>query len=343
MSKDACAERILDAVLPLLARPAERRARRGARGARAMHLPSAVRRRPSPPRRSEPDELEPGHRAGRRPRGRLRRRGARPARQPSRACVIALLSGGHVMIEDVPGVGKTVLGQEPRPRRRLRLLAPPVHGRPAARPTSPASRSGIRTRRRSSSGPARCSPTSILVDEINRASPKTQSALLECMEEGQVTVDGETRLLPQPFMIIATQNPVEYEGTFPLPEAQLDRFAVRVAIGYPAPEDEAGDAARPGRPTTPLERVVAGHRRGRHHRRAPGGGARARRSVPRALRGRRWSAATRRDPRAELGASPRAGLALLRAAKARAVLDGPRATRCPRTCARWPRRCWRTG
>ena len=79
----------------------------------------------------------------------------------------------------------------------------------------------------------------ILVDEINRASPKTQSALLECMEEGQVTVDGETRILPRPFMIIATQNPVEYEGTFPLPEAQLDRFAARVAIGYPAPGDEA--------------------------------------------------------------------------------------------------------
>ncbi len=79
----------------------------------------------------------------------------------------------------------------------------------------------------------------ILVDEINRASPKTQSALLECMEEGQVTVDGETRILPRPFMIIATQNPVEYEGTFPLPEAQLDRFAARVSIGYPAPGDEA--------------------------------------------------------------------------------------------------------
>ena len=160
----------------------------------------------------------------------------------------------------------------------------------------------------------------ILVDEINRASPKTQSALLECMEEGQVTVDGETRVLPQPFMIIATQNPVEYEGTFPLPEAQLDRFAVRVAIGYPAPEDEAGmlldlaghDALEGVVPVADDTGIVAARRIVERAHTDP--------SLARYVVG--LVGATRRDPRAELGASPRAGLALLRAAKAHAVVDG---------------------
>ena len=164
----------------------------------------------------------------------------------------------------------------------------------------------------------------VLVDEINRASPKTQSALLECMEEGQVTVDGETRLLPLPFMIIATQNPVEYEGTFPLPEAQLDRFAVRV--------DASATRRRRTRPQMlldlaaddPLERVTPVTDEGRHPRRARG---RWTGSTP-TRSSRRYVvalvAATRRDPRVQLGASPRAGLALLRAAKARAAARGPR-------------------
>ena len=154
-------------------------------------------------------------------------------------CVIALLSGGHVMIEDVPGVGKTVLGKS------LARAAGCAFSRlQCTADLLPADVTGVTVWDQNAATflfrPGPVFANVILVDEINRASPKTQSALLECMEEGQVTVDGETRVLPQPFMIIATQNPVEYEGTFPLPEAQLDRFAVRVAIGYPAPEDEAG-------------------------------------------------------------------------------------------------------
>ena len=159
----------------------------------------------------------------------------------------------------------------------------------------------------------------VLVDEINRASPKTQSALLECMEESQVTVDGETRLLPRPFMIVATQNPVEYEGTFPLPEAQLDRFAVRVVIGYPPAADEAqmllDVAAR-----DPLDGVSAV---------TDEAGVVSARSVVERVHADPVLAryvvglvtATRRDARIQLGGSPRAGLALLRAAKARALLE----------------------
>jgi MoxR-like ATPase len=160
----------------------------------------------------------------------------------------------------------------------------------------------------------------VLVDEINRASPKTQSALLECMEEGQVTVDGETRPLPRPFMIIATQNPVEYEGTFPLPEAQLDRFAVRVRIGYPPARDEAAmilDLAA----QDPVELVdrVAGER---EILRARAAAERVHADPALAEYVVAVSAATRADPRVQLGASPRAGLALLRAAKALALLEG---------------------
>ncbi len=236
-------------------------------------------------------------------------------------CVIALLSGGHVMIEDVPGVGKTVLGKS------LARAAGCAFSRlQCTADLLPADVTGVTVWDQNAAAflfrPGPVFANVILVDEINRASPKTQSALLECMEEGQVTVDGETRVLPRPFMIIATQNPVEYEGTFPLPEAQLDRFAVRVAIGYPAPEDEAGmllDLAG----HDALEGVVAVT--------DEAGVMAARRVVERVHADPSLAhyvvglvGATRRDPRAELGASPRAGLALLRAAKARAVVHGRR-------------------
>ena len=234
-------------------------------------------------------------------------------------CVIALLSGGHVMIEDVPGVGKTVLGKS-----LARAAGCEFSRLQCTADLLPADVTGVTVWDQNAATflfrPGPVFANVVLVDEINRASPKTQSALLECMEEGQVTVDGETRVLPQPFMIIATQNPVEYGGTFPLPEAQLDRFAVRVAIGYPAPEDEAGmllDLA--GRDA--LEGVVAVA--------DDAGIVAARRVVERVHTDPALAryvvglvGATRRDPRAELGASPRAGLALLRAAKARAVVDG---------------------
>jgi MoxR-like ATPase len=160
----------------------------------------------------------------------------------------------------------------------------------------------------------------VLVDEINRASPKTQSGLLECMQERHVTVDVHTHELARPFLVVATQNPVEYEGTYPLPEAQLDRFMVRVALGYPSPEDEAemlaehaaGDRVLDLEPVAGVGEVLA----------AQAAAARVHASEPL----RRYVVAvldaTRADPRVELGASPRAGLMLLKAAKAAAALDG---------------------
>jgi MoxR-like ATPase len=160
----------------------------------------------------------------------------------------------------------------------------------------------------------------VLVDEINRASPKTQSGLLECMQERHVTVDVHTHELARPFIVVATQNPVEYEGTYPLPEAQLDRFMVRVGLGYPEAEDEAemlaehaaGDRVLDLEPTTEVGEVLAAQ------------AAAARVHASDALR--RYVVAvldaTRSDARIELGASPRAGLLLLKAAKALAALDG---------------------
>jgi MoxR-like ATPase len=160
----------------------------------------------------------------------------------------------------------------------------------------------------------------VLVDEVNRASPKTQSGLLECMQERHVTVDVHTHELARPFVVIATQNPIEYEGTYPLPEAQLDRFMVRVALGYPAPAAEAemlneqagGDRVLELEPVAAVGEVLAAQE------------AAVRVHASEALR--RYVVAllerTRDDPRTELGASPRAGLMLLKAAKALAALEG---------------------
>jgi MoxR-like ATPase len=159
----------------------------------------------------------------------------------------------------------------------------------------------------------------VLVDEINRASPKTQSGLLECMQERHVTVDVHTHELARPFLVVATQNPVEYEGTYPLPEAQLDRFMVRVSLGYPSADDEAemlSEHARSDRvldlgPVADVGEVLAAQA--------------AAASVHASEALRRYVVAvldhTRDDPRTELGASPRAGLMLLKAAKALAALE----------------------
>jgi MoxR-like ATPase len=160
----------------------------------------------------------------------------------------------------------------------------------------------------------------VLVDEINRASPKTQSGLLECMQERHVTVDVHTHELARPFIVIATQNPIEYEGTYPLPEAQLDRFMTRVSLGYPSADEEAemllvhaeGDRVLELQPVAAVAEVLAAQL------------AAAQVHASEALR--RYVVAvleqTRRDPRTELGASPRAGLMLLKAAKANAALEG---------------------
>jgi MoxR-like ATPase len=160
----------------------------------------------------------------------------------------------------------------------------------------------------------------LLVDEVNRASPKTQSALLEAMQEGQVTVDGHTHRLDRPYLVVATQNPVEYEGTFPLPEAQLDRFAVRMAIGYPPAHEEARmlaeqvtdpplDQLEPVATRAEIESAIVAARR-----------VHVEHVVN--LYVVSLLAHTRADERLALGASPRAGIALLRLAKAGAALDG---------------------
>jgi MoxR-like ATPase len=151
--------------------------------------------------------------------------------------VIGLLCQGHILIEDVPGVGKTVLARSLA--RSLGVMFSRIQFTPDMLPSDVTGVSIFNQQSREfefREGPIMAQV--VLADEINRATPKTQSALLEAMEERQVTVDGVTHPLPSPFMVLATQNPIEYEGTFPLPEAQLDRFMLRIHLGYPALDDE---------------------------------------------------------------------------------------------------------
>jgi len=159
-------------------------------------------------------------------------------REEIKLVVAALVCGGHVLFEDVPGTAKTVLA---------RAIAASIEGAsttrvqctPDLQPTDVTGLSVYNQKEREFEfRPGPIFANVVLVDEINRAMPKTQSALLEAMAEHQVTVDGQTRILPQPFLLLATENPIEYEGTFPLPEAQLDRFFLRTALGYPDAEDE---------------------------------------------------------------------------------------------------------
>jgi MoxR-like ATPase len=239
--------------------------------------------------------------------------------QVLRDVLVSLLAEGHVLVEDYPGVGKTALA---------RALARSVDAEYARIQCTadllPADVVGTNVfNQRESRFEFRPGPVFanvVLVDEINRASPKTQSGLLECMQERRVTVDVHSHELARPFVVLATQNPVEYEGTYPLPEAQLDRFMVRVSLGYPGADDEAemlaehavGDRVLDLRPVVGLAEIVAAqdacHRV--HASEA------LRRYVVSILE------ATRGDSRTELGASPRAGLMLLKAAKAMAALDG---------------------
>ena len=153
------------------------------------------------------------------------------------SCVIALLCKGHVLIEDVPGVGKTMLAKSLARSfgcafRRIQFTPDML----------PSDITGVSVYNQKTQEfqfrPGPVMTQILLTDEINRATPKTQSALLEAMEERQVTVDGTTYPMPEPFLVLATQNPIEYEGTFPLPEAQLDRFLMRIRLGYPSPRDE---------------------------------------------------------------------------------------------------------
>ncbi len=179
-------------------------------------------------------------------------------RQTLDMIIVGLLCQGHVLIEDVPGVGKTVLARSLA--KSLGCSFNRLQFTPDMLPSDVTGVSIFDQVKRSfefRGGPIFAQI--VLVDEINRATPKTQAALLEAMEERQVTVDGITHLLPSPFMVLATQNPIEYEGTFPLPEAQLDRFLLRVRLGYPAPNDEIEilDRQQIRHPIETLESVIA--------------------------------------------------------------------------------------
>jgi MoxR-like ATPase len=236
-----------------------------------------------------------------------------------RHVVVALLAEGHILVEDYPGVGKTALA-----RALSRTLDCQFARVQCTADLLPADIVGAniynQREQRFEFRPGPIFANIVLVDEINRASPKTQSGLLECMQERHVTVDVHSHELASPFMVFATQNPVEYEGTYPLPEAQVDRFMVRLSLGYPAPDDEAGMLAghESGDRVLDLEPVVD------RTEVLTAQDAARRVHASRALRDYVVSLLrhTRDDSRVELGASPRAGLMLLRAAKARALVSG---------------------
>jgi MoxR-like ATPase len=235
-----------------------------------------------------------------------------------RLCVLCLVGEGHLILEDFPGVGKTMLAKALA--RSLDVSFSRMQFTPDLLPSDV---TGVNVfNQRSNEFEFRPGPVFanlLLVDEINRASPKTQAALLECMQEQQVTTDGVTNQLARPFMVMATQNPIEYEGTYPLPEAQLDRFTMRIAIGYPPLSEEAKmlteQTADP--PLDALEPVAnaADAIALAEEAKAIFVEESLNRYVVALLR------ATRGDSRLYLGASPRAGIATLRVAKARALAD----------------------
>jgi MoxR-like ATPase len=233
--------------------------------------------------------------------------------------MVALLCDGHLLIEDVPGVGKTMLarsvaislgGQFKRLQCTPDLLPNDVTG------VSIFNQQNNTFEFR----PGPVFVNILLADEINRATPRTQSALLEAMQEQQVTVDGITHLLPHPFLVMATQNPIEYEGTFPLPEAQLDRFLMRLSVGYPASADEKTLLTHLQRehPINTLHAVVDGNRLPEYQKQV------WEVHVDDTLQDYiiRLVSATRSHPDLALGASPRASLALFKASQALAALRG---------------------
>jgi MoxR-like ATPase len=235
-----------------------------------------------------------------------------------RLCVLCLVSEGHLIIEDFPGVGKTMLAKAMA--RSLDCSFSRLQFTPDLLPSDV---TGVNVfNQRSNEFEFRPGPifaNLLLVDEINRAPPKTQAALLECMQENQVTIDGVSYALGRPFMVMATQNPIEYEGTYPLPEAQLDRFTMRLDIGYPQPDQEARmlseqtsnpplEALEPVTNATGIADVIDEATR-----------VFVEPSLNRYVVD--LVGQTRSDPRLYLGASPRAGIALLRVSKARALAD----------------------
>ena len=233
--------------------------------------------------------------------------------------LVALLSDGHVLLEDVPGTGKTVMAKSLA--RSIGATFQRVQGTPDLLPTDLTGVSYFDQRRGEfvfRQGPIFAQI--LLVDEINRATPRTQSALLEAMAERQVTVERETIPLPKPYLVLATQNPVELEGTFPLPEAQLDRFLLRVRVGYPSEDEEeiilhrfkSEEPLEALRPVVSAEQVAALQQVVRKVQWQP--------DVERYLLA--VVRATREHPAVNLGVSPRGTLALYRACEAYAALQG---------------------
>ncbi len=237
----------------------------------------------------------------------------------TRLALVCLLSRGHLLIEDVPGVGKTMLARALA--RSTGCLFQRIQFTPDLLPSDVTGVSIFNPATRDFEfRPGPIMAQVVLTDEINRATPKTQSSLLEAMEERQVTVDGITHPITEPFMVMATQNPIEYEGTFPLPEAQLDRFLMRVHLGYPSPTDEVliMDAQQSAHPIDSLDQVAS---------------AAELLELQSAVREIYVDAlvkqyivtlvnATREHESVYLGASPRGSLALMRAAQSYAMLEG---------------------
>ena len=240
-------------------------------------------------------------------------------REEIQLTVIALLCQGHLLIEDVPGVGKTMLARALA--KSIGCTFKRIQFTPDMLPSDVTGVSVFNQKTREFEfRPGPIMAQIVLTDEINRATPKTQSALLEAMQERQVTVDGVTYPIPEPFLVLATQNPIEYEGTFPLPEAQLDRFMLRISLGYPSPEEEIAilDSQRYVHPIETIGQVVDAREL-----------LEAQEKVKEVYVDPLIKEyivdlvnATRKHPDIYLGASPRGSLALYKAGRARAAILG---------------------